>query len=49
MSNTTAVSTDTTIQSVYMIHNLAQGLDARRGFDVWLYLAYSSFVVSIQY
>lgn len=31
---------------VYMIHNLGQGFDIRRGFDVWLYLAYSSFLIS---
>lgn len=32
--------------AIYMIHNLGQGFEIRRGFDVWLYLAYSLFVVS---
>ena len=32
--------------AVYMIYDFSSGWDAKRGFDVWLYLAYSSFVIS---
>ncbi len=46
MNNTIAADSSSQIWAVSFIHALGQGFDVKRGFDVWMYLAYSCFVIS---
>jgi hypothetical protein len=44
MSSVNATNTD---DNVFFIHKLGNDFKVQRGFDVWLYLAYSFLLVSL--